>query len=122
MKVLCLTMGKQRIADTLCRAGLHLGTTTVGRFLKESPKPPAPAKITATDAEETARVVTAKRPDHVWHIDLTAVPIGDGFWTAWLPFSLPQRWPFCFWAGRRGRSLLAKGHGLCRLSRQADIH
>ena len=97
LKVLCPTMGKQRIADTLCRAGLHLGTTTVGRFLKESPRPPAPAKIIATDAEETARVVTAKRPDHVWHIDLTAVPIGGGFWTAWLPFSLPQRWPFCFW-------------------------
>ena len=25
------------------------------------------------------------------------VPIG-GFWTAWIPFSLPQCWPFCHWA------------------------
>jgi putative transposase len=93
MKVLCPTMGKQRIADTLCHAGLHLGTTTVGRFLKEAPQP-RPTKTTATD---TVRVVTAKRPNHVWHVDLTAVPIGGGFWTAWLPFSLPQRWPYCYW-------------------------
>jgi len=25
------------------------------------------------------------------------VPTGSGFWTAWLPFSLPQCWPFCWW-------------------------
>jgi transposase InsO family protein len=29
-------------------------------------------------------------------LDLTVVPIG-GFWAAWLPFSLPQVWPFCWW-------------------------
>jgi len=29
-------------------------------------------------------------------VDLTAVPIG-GFWTSWLPFALPQCWPFCWW-------------------------
>jgi transposase InsO family protein len=33
----------------------------------------------------------------VWHLDLTTVPISSGFWTAWLPFALPQRWPFCWW-------------------------
>jgi putative transposase len=93
LKVLCPTMGKQRIADTLCRAGLHLGTTTVARILKETPRSPIPADKPAA----TERVVTAKRPNHVWHVDLTTVPIGGGFWTAWLPFSLPQRWPFCFW-------------------------
>ncbi len=32
-------MGKQKIAQVLCRAGLHLGTTTVGRILKEPPHP-----------------------------------------------------------------------------------
>jgi putative transposase len=41
--------------------------------------------------------VTAKRPNHVWHVDLTTVPIGSGFWTSWLPFALPQCWPFCWW-------------------------
>jgi transposase InsO family protein len=25
------------------------------------------------------------------------VPTSLGFWTAWLPFALPQRWPFCWW-------------------------
>ncbi len=35
LKVLCPTMGKKRIAQTLARAGLHLGVTTVGRILKE---------------------------------------------------------------------------------------
>jgi hypothetical protein len=30
-------------------------------------------------------------------VDLTAVPIIAGFWAAWLPFTLPQRWPFWWW-------------------------
>ena len=30
-------------------------------------------------------------------MDLTAVPIA-GWWVPWLPFSLPQCWPFCWWA------------------------
>ena len=48
-------------------------------------------------AEEAGRVVTANRPNHVWHTDLTAVPCGLGMWCTWLPFALPQRWPFCWW-------------------------
>jgi transposase InsO family protein len=40
----------------------------------------------------------AKRPNHVWHVDLTAVPIVAGFAVPWLPFSLPQCWPF-WWVG-----------------------
>jgi putative transposase len=42
-------------------------------------------------------VVTAKRINHVWHVDLTLVPTQLGFWTSWLPFSLPQCWPFGYW-------------------------
>lgn len=42
-------------------------------------------------------MVTAKYPNHVWHVDLTTVPIQGGFWTSWLPFALPQCWPFCWW-------------------------
>ena len=52
------------------------------------------------DAEITVRrccVVVAKVPDHTWHVDLTAVPTGAGFWVPWFPFSDPQRWPFCAW-------------------------
>jgi transposase InsO family protein len=41
--------------------------------------------------------VVAKYPGHTWHVDLTAVPTRAGFWVPWFPFSLPQRWPFCWW-------------------------
>jgi putative transposase len=108
LKVLCPLMGKQKIAQVLCRAGLHLGTTTVGRILKEVPYPQprkkeAPSRSgeelsaqAEKDAEVRQRVVTAKRINHVWHVDLTLVPTQLGFWTSWLPWSLPQRWPFAY--------------------------
>ncbi|MFC1491042.1 transposase, partial [Nitrospinota bacterium] len=94
LKTLCPMMGKVRIADTLCRAGLHLGATTVGRILKEDYRPSPDG-----DAQPSAQVVKANRPNHIWHVDLTTVPTSAGFWAAWLPFSLPQRWPFCWWVG-----------------------
>ncbi len=92
LKTLCPTMGKFKIAQTLCRAGLHLGATTVGRILKESPHP-KPRQVSTS----TGRVVTSREPDHVWHVDLTTVSIGGGFWTMWLPLALPPCWPFCWW-------------------------
>jgi transposase InsO family protein len=92
LKILCPTMGKVKIAQVLSRAGLHLGVTTVGRILKEAPCPRPKAVVPAK-----GRVVTAREPGHVWHIDLTVVPIGAGLWTTWLPFALPQCWPFCWW-------------------------
>lgn len=60
--------------------------------------PPKPTEMPTTQApnDKLSHTVTAKRPNHVWHIDLTLVPTG-GFWTAWLPFSLPQCCPFCWW-------------------------
>ena len=85
LKVLCPTMGKVKIAQVLCRAGLHLSSVTVGRMLKE-PLPPRPTAETVP----AARVVTAKRPNHVWHLDLSAVPISSGFWTAWLHLAAAQ--------------------------------
>jgi putative transposase len=92
LKALCPTLGKVKMAEMLCRAGLHLGSTTVGRVLKEPPRP----NLRKASAK-TGLVVTAREPNHVWHIDLTTVPIGGGFWTPWLPFALPQRWPFGWW-------------------------
>jgi putative transposase len=94
LKVLLPTMGKVRIAQFLARAGLHLGATTVGRMLKEPE--PVPTEETAAVVVET-RLVVAKRPGDVWHVDLTGVPTAAGFWVPWLPFSLPQSWPFCWW-------------------------
>jgi len=91
LKTLSPSMGKVKIAETLCRAGLHLGATTVGRILKEEPQ------SDPGDAVPCTPVATAKRPNHVWHVDLTAVPASEGFWAPWLPFALPQCWPFCWW-------------------------
>ena len=97
LKTLCPTLGKVKIAQILARAGLHLGITTVGRMLKAKDKKAPPSKPDATptaeDSTPSERVVTAKRPNHVWHVDQTAVLLG-GFWVPRLPFSLPQCWPF----------------------------
>ena len=41
--------------------------------------------------------MTARRPNHFWHVNLTTVPTALGFWVPWLPFALPQVWPFCWW-------------------------
>ena len=82
------------MAQTLARAGLHLGVTTIGQMLQEKPRHTNPGADAATVAE--GHIVTAKYPGHVCHVDLTVVPIG-GSWTRWLPFALPQSWPFCYW-------------------------
>jgi hypothetical protein len=92
LKALCPTLGKAKIAEMLCRAGLHLGTTTVGRILKEPPRATPSEAAVSSD-----RVVTAREPNHVWHVDLTTVPTGAGFWMPWVPFALPQCWPSCWW-------------------------
>jgi putative transposase len=97
LKVLCPVMGKKRIADTLARAGLHLAATTVGRILKAKPATPPTEPEKNGDEEKVDRVVTAKYPNHVWHIDLTTVPTSSGFCISWFPLALPQRWPFCYW-------------------------
>jgi len=91
LKTLSPSMGKVKVAETLCRAGLHLGVTTVGRILKKVPQPDP------GDVAPRTRGVTAKHPNHVWHVDLTAVPSSMGFWAPWLPFALPQCWPFSWW-------------------------
>jgi putative transposase len=92
LKALCPAIGTRRIARVLARAGLHLGATTVRRMLRPAPKrtrPPVRATV--------SRIVTAKRPNHVWHMDLTTVPVGLGFWIPWFPLAIAQRWPFCWW-------------------------
>ncbi|MEX2316715.1 MAG: DDE-type integrase/transposase/recombinase, partial [Pirellulales bacterium] len=86
-------MGKRKIAETLARAGLHLAASTIGRMLA-SPVPPPP--IAPSEPAKRQRV-RAKRPNDVWHCDLSVVPIVSGFWTPWPPNALPQCWPFCWW-------------------------
>ena len=60
LKVLCPSMGKAKIAQVLCRAGLHLGSTTVQRMLAHQPRRrPAPL------SSPFPRGVIAKRPNHL---------------------------------------------------------
>jgi transposase InsO family protein len=95
LKTLCPMLGKVKIAQILARAGLHLGATTVGRIRNEKP-----CHEPSTSNDETAGkeiIVTAKYPNHVWRTDLAIVPTGLGFCCSWMPFALPQKWPFCYW-------------------------
>jgi putative transposase len=100
LKTLCPRMGKVKIAQILSRAGLHMAATTVDRIAKEpvamEPPPEMPRKP-PTKPKPTDRRVSAKSPNHVWHVDLTAIPTAGGFWVPWFPFALPQCWPFCWW-------------------------
>lgn len=99
LKSMCPAMGKLRIAQVLGRAGLHLGATTVRAMLREDPESTEPVEVALSDEPiaVSTRVLRAKRPDHIWHIDLTVVPTTAGFWVPWLPFSKLQCWPFCWW-------------------------
>ncbi len=92
----------------LARAGLVLSASTVKRMLERivprptppgSPSDPEPqAGEEAPEASRSAgRVVFARYPEHLWHIDLAVVPTALGFWVPWLPFALAQRWPFGAW-------------------------
>lgn len=101
LMVLCPMMGKRKIAETLARAGLHLGTTTVQRMSRVG-GPEAAAAVVGVDAGDQReqvgkRTVKALYPDHVWNVDLTVIPTRAGFWTMLSPFSWIQRWPFCYW-------------------------
>jgi transposase InsO family protein len=92
-KTLFPTMGSVRIAQTLARAGLRLGATTVRRIVREKsgPKSNAPAVTVIR-----RRRAVGRYPGHTWHLDLTAVPIRAGHWVPWPPLFVPQRWPFCW--------------------------
>ena len=110
LKTLCPSLGKVKIAQLLCRAGLHLSAATVARIVKQDSPIQAPDELNAaseildkptgstrSNSRTTKPVVTAQYPNHVWHVDMTVVPTGGGFWTPWFPFTLPQCWPFCWW-------------------------
>src|SRR5664280_3877936 len=61
--------GNDLIARTLARAGWNLSARTVGRIRRERwPLPRAPEA-----ASMVPRAVRAKRPNHVWMVDLTDV-------------------------------------------------
>jgi helix-turn-helix protein len=77
---LCPNLGKVKTAHILARAGLHLGSTTVRRMQRDT-RWPKPRGV----SQAVPRVVSAKKPNQLWHIDLTTVPTALGFWVHWLP-------------------------------------
>jgi transposase InsO family protein len=93
LKRLFPAMGCERIAGILARIGLLLGVSTIRRIIRE----PHQSRRDVVEAKKLRRRAVARRPGEVWHIDLTAVPVRAGFSAPWFPFSLPQRWPFCWW-------------------------
>jgi len=64
--------------------------------LRGKPRP-VPTRSTPAARPAERRTVTAKYPNHVWHVDLTLVATMGGFWSTWLPWAMPQRWPFGWW-------------------------
>ena len=114
------TLGSERIANMLARAGLHLARTTVRRFRRHGGKPyprvaptNQPTAATARQRRGPDRIVTSRAPGHTWNVDLTIVPTVAGFWVPWLPGSVAQRWPFCWWVGivldHFSRAVVAQG-------------
>lgn len=75
------------------RCGLHLARSTVQR-LARTPKA-MPPRRTGAQASGPGRHVTANGPNHVWHIDITQVPV-VGRWLPWGPSAVPSWWPFCW--------------------------
>ena len=67
----------------------HLSAAAVASWMKRLDEKGADALVQLREP--------VKRPNLVWHVDLTLVPTQMGFWTSWFPFALPQRWPFCWW-------------------------
>jgi transposase InsO family protein len=93
LKTLFPMMGAERMAQVLARIGLGLAATTIRRIERERGAPPDDEP----QSERRRRRIVARFPGHTWHVDLTTVPTKAGFWVPWFPFSLPQRWPFCWW-------------------------
>lgn len=87
------SIGCERLAPILARLGLILSASTIRRIAYDSPGP----ERNADAIFKSRRRSVGRRPGDVWHLDLTAVPTRAGFWIPWFPFSLPQRWPYCWW-------------------------
>ena len=99
MKILNPIFCKKRIADLLCRAGLHIATSTIGRMLKSKQNPVGGSDsdiLIEEKPEKSKPQIKAEYPNHIWHVDLTVVPT-TGLWTSWLSNTLFQCWPFAYY-------------------------
>ena len=94
-KSFCPMLGRHKIAEVLCRAGLHLSASTVKWIIDQPPISP-PELSTAPDGPESPKI-KAWYSNHVWLVDLTVVLSTDGLWTPWPPNALTQVHPYSWY-------------------------
>ncbi len=118
LKTLFPAMGSVRMAQTLARAGLHLGATTIRRIVRETQRTP---RCRTRSPSRASRRVVARYPGHTWHLDLTAVPIRAGLWVPVAPALLAAA--LALLLVRRGprRPGLSRHDRLRRVPRPADL-
>ena len=102
LKGYCPFLGRRKIADILTRTGLHISASTIRRIINEPPIDPEAIELpdepddSSEESSDKPRTMIAKYANHVWSVDLTLVPIDQGFWVPWSPNSLPQKHPYCW--------------------------
>jgi hypothetical protein len=103
---------------------LHLGTTTIERYLKAKHPKPESGSLEPFIEEESPRAVSARGPDHVWHVDLTTVPVEGATAANRKPRYEPRRqWPAdsgCVAPYAEPRP--EQGNHLCLVLRFADAY
>ncbi|MBI3271732.1 MAG: DDE-type integrase/transposase/recombinase [Planctomycetes bacterium] len=71
--------GSRRIAQVMARLGIKVSRSSVQRQVRRKPQPPTPSaprkKSGKSLPRRKARAVRAKRPHHVWLIDITVVKL-----------------------------------------------
>ena len=101
LKVTCPHLGKKKIVQFLARAALNLSETTVGRMLRKPVSPPPGHEPTTPDPDgdkpKPEQRIVAKKPDSIWHVDFTQVPIEGGMWRDAIPASKSQVFPHTWW-------------------------
>jgi transposase InsO family protein/DNA-binding transcriptional regulator YiaG len=96
--------GNDLIARTLARAGWKLSSRTVGRIRRERWPSPPPSEA----ASGVPRAVRAKRPNHVWMVDLTDVKglFGIVTFKVAVVFDAFSRMPLSVWVFSKEASAL----------------
>ncbi len=106
--------GSTKIAQMLARVGLKIGRETVQRY-RRAPRPPRP-----TDRiSDTARILRAKYPNHIWTADLTEIKgfLGLFVYKLVVVLDLHSRFPLAFGVFRREPSAAQVIEVLCRAMR-----
>ena len=66
--------GNLKVAQTLARAGVKLSKESVRRWRQKPSSPSSRETSTTPTAKQGGQILRAKRPNHVWMIDITHIP------------------------------------------------